>query len=80
MSAMTIVVLITGYLGFVGFVLALLTIAKRSDEAAERHARAVAPGSEPLWRPEAPVRDDRFGADDVEFLARSTGVGVDRQR
>ncbi len=48
MSAMTIVGLIAGYLGVVGFGLALLTVAKRSDEAAERQARAVATRRGPL--------------------------------
>ena len=70
MSAIAIVVLIVGYLGFVAFMLALLTIARRSDEAAERQARAVAPQTEPLRRPHGAVRD----ADDDAFLE-----GLDRR-
>lgn len=74
MSAMTIVGLIAGYLGLVGFALALLTVAKRSDEAAERQARAVATRSGPLRRPQGAVRDAGLGPDDAEFLE-----GLDRR-
>jgi hypothetical protein len=42
MSATTILALIGGYLVFVACVLALLTIPKRSDEAADRQHRDVA--------------------------------------
>jgi len=68
MSAMTIVVLIAGYLGFVGFVLALLTTAKRSGEAAERQRHAVATSREALRRPQGVIRDAGFDADAAEFL------------
>jgi hypothetical protein len=68
MSTMTIVVLIGGYLGFVGFVLALMTVAKRSDEAAERHARAIAPRRDQLRHPQGAGRDAEFA--DAEFLER----------
>ena len=61
MSAMTIVGLIAGYLGLVGFTLALLTVAKRSEEAAERQARAVASRREPPRRPQGAVRNAGFG-------------------
>jgi hypothetical protein len=74
MSAMTIVGLIAGYLGIVGFALALLTVAKRSDEAAERRARAVATRRGPLRRPQGAVRDAGLGPDDAEFLE-----GLDRR-
>jgi hypothetical protein len=73
MSAMTIVGLIAGYLGIVGFALALLTVAKRSDEAAERRARAVTTRRGPL-RPQGAVRDAGLGPDDAEFLE-----GLDRR-
>jgi hypothetical protein len=74
MSAITIVGLIAGYLGLVGFALALLTVAKRSDEAAERQARAVATQREPLRRPQGAVRDAGLSPDDAEFLE-----GLDRR-
>ena len=67
MSAITVVVLIAGYLGFVAFMLALLTIARRSDEAAERQARALAPQRERIRRPRA-VRDAGVDAADDAFL------------
>jgi hypothetical protein len=68
MSAMTIVGLIAGYLGLVGFALALLTVAKRSEEAAERHARAVATRRGPPRRPHGAVRDAGLGPDDADLL------------
>jgi hypothetical protein len=74
MSAMTIVGLIAGYLGFVGFGLALLTVAKRSDEAAERQARAVATRRRPLRRPQGAVRDAGLSPDDAEFFEGLDGA------
>jgi hypothetical protein len=74
MSAITIVGLIAGYLGLVGFALALLTVAKRSDEAAERQARAVAAQREPLRRPQGAVRDAGLSPDDAEFLEFLEGL------
>ena len=70
MSTMTVAVLIAGYLGLVGFVLALLTIAKRSDQATEHHARAVALAGEQLPPPEGVRGDAEFATDDAEFLTR----------
>ena len=50
MSTTTVILLIAGiacYVGFVAFVLALLTVAGRSGEAAEQHARDLALRTEP---------------------------------
>lgn len=75
MSAMTIVGLIAGYLGLVGFVLALLTVAKRSEEAAERQRRAVATRRGPLRRrPQGAVRDAGLGPE-----RRRAPRGLDRR-
>jgi hypothetical protein len=74
MSAMTIVGLIAGYLGLVGFALALLTVAKRSEEAAERQGRAVATRRGPLRRPQGAVRDAGLGPE-----RRRAPRGLDRR-
>jgi hypothetical protein len=67
MSATTIVLLgIVGYVGVVWFVIALLTIASWSDEAAAQDAREVIARSERLWSQQGA----RFTAHDAEFLER----------
>jgi hypothetical protein len=57
MSAVTIALLIAGWLAFVVLILCLLTAAKRADEAAERMRAESAEEREPVVVTE---RDSRF--------------------
>ena len=70
MSTTTVILLIAGiacYVGFVTFVLALLTVARRAGEAAEQHARELAARTDALCAAPHPRaapggRSPKFGA------------------
>jgi|SRR5829696_1671140 len=78
MSAMASMLLIAGgivlYIALMAFVLALVTVAGRADEAAE-HARALAARSEPLDGPDGELRVGElrvglFAAEHAELLGQ----------
>lgn len=78
MSAMASMLLIAGgivlYIALMAFVLALVTVAGRADEAAE-HARALAARSEPLDGPDRELRVGElrvglFTAEHAELLGQ----------
>jgi hypothetical protein len=79
MSAMASMLLIAGgivlYIALMAFVLALVTVAGRADEAAE-HARALAARSEPLDGPDGALRVGQlrvglFTAEHAELQGRA---------
>lgn len=70
MSAIAILALGAGYCGVVAFTLALLTCAKRGDEAADRHAAefAAARGEPPRFRAHDHGLPLELTAEDAAFL------------
>jgi hypothetical protein len=72
MSAITILVLSAGYCGLVVLTLALLTCAKRADEAADRHlaAMAAARGEPARSRRQSGMHPVELIPEDVAFLEK----------
>ena len=72
MTTMAVSLLIGGiavYVGFLAVVLALVTVAKRADEAAERHARVQGACNDRLAHSNGELRYGGFtAADDVQFV------------
>ena len=70
MTTTEVILLIAGiaaYVGFLAFVLALLTAAKHADEAAEHHARVLSARNDSLPHPKGDLPDGGFTAADLQF-------------
>ena len=52
-TAVIVLVVAIGYLGFVAFVIGLLMVARHADEETERHLRAVGARPQRFARPDA---------------------------
>lgn len=63
-----LVIGIAAYVGVLGFVLALLTVAKRADDAAEQHARVLSARDDGSRSPNGAWRDGGVTAADVQSL------------